>query len=139
MSEVKLEVYLFFPGTAREAMEFYKGVFGGELTLQTHGDAMGDQADPKLKDKIIHAKLEGGVVSLMASDDMGELPKESARVSLSLTGSDEAELRKVFDTLGGDGGKVAHPLEKQFWGDLFGDVRDKYGISWMIDVLAKKE
>ncbi len=137
MASVTLEAYLFFNGSCREAMEFYKTVFGGELTIQTHGEAMGEHADPNMKDKIMHARLEGDVV-LMGSDDMGDIPKESARVSLSLMGDDEAELRKIFDALSA-GGKVAHPLEKQFWGDTFGDLRDKYGMSWMVNINAVKE
>jgi len=136
MDKPRLDVYLFFPGTAKEAMEFYQKIFGGELSLQTHGEAMGDKADPKLKDKLIHARLEGGDVNLMGGDDMGTIPKESARISISLTGSDEAKMRKVFEELAA-GGKIEQPLEKLFWGDLFGVLRDKYGISWMVDVLAE--
>ncbi|HSX14674.1 MAG TPA: VOC family protein [Candidatus Saccharimonadales bacterium] len=137
MNGIKLEPYLFFNGRAKEAMEFYKSVFGGELSLQTHGEAMGEKADPKMKDKIMHAKLESGDVTIMASDDVGDIPKESARISLSLTGSDEAKMRQIFDTLR-SGGTVEHPLEKQFWGDTFGNLRDQFGISWMVDILAEK-
>lgn len=136
MDKPVLDVYLFFPGTAREAMEFYKGIFGGELTLQTVGEA-NPQAEEN-QDKIMHGRLEGGEINLMASDDMGDIPKESARISLSLTGADEDKLRQIFDALA-EGGEVKHPLEKQFWGDLFGDLRDKFGISWMVDVMPAKE
>src|SRR5438552_3422389 len=99
MNKTALEPYLFFNGNAREAMEFYKSIFGGELSIQTHKEAMGDHADPKLADKIMHARLEADGIVVMASDDMGDVPKQSARVSLSLMGNDEAKLRQIFDAL----------------------------------------
>lgn len=135
MTKVALEPYLFFNGNAREAMEFYKSIFGGELTIQTLAEAMPDAKEHR--DKIMHARLEGDV-TLMASDDMGVIPKESARISLSLMGSDETKLRGYFDKLA-EGGQATHPIEKQFWGDIYGDLRDKYGISWMVNINASKE
>jgi PhnB protein len=84
------------------------------------------------KSWIMHASLKGGGVDLMASDS----PKASdkaAKVELSLAGTDESEMRKIFNALA-EGGKVTMPLEKQFWGDTFGMLTDKYGVDWMMNI-----
>ena len=134
MGKVNLEAYLFFKGNCREAMEFYKSVFGGELNMSTMGDAPDMPGMPEVdKNWIMHASLEGGAVKLMASDS----PKASdkaAKVELSLTGTDadDAVMRKMFDGLA-DGGTVKMPLEKQFWGATFGMFTDKFGVSWMVN------
>jgi PhnB protein len=133
MSDINLNPYLFFKGNAREAMEFYKGAFGGELTVQKMGDVPPEGqmpgADP---DSVMHAKLTGGLVTLMGSDSP-QASDKTAKVELSLTGSDEAQLQTIFDTLA-EGGTVRMPLAKQFWGDTFGMLTDKYGVDWMVNI-----
>jgi PhnB protein len=133
MSKIDLNVYLFFKGNCREAMEFYKNIFGGELTIQTYGDVSATD-DKNKAEHIMHASLEGGDVKLMASDtDMAS--EKAAKVSLSLGGKDEARLREIFDQLSEDV-EVKYPLKKEFWGDIFGSVTDKYGVEWMVNIEA---
>jgi len=136
MANIRLESYLFFKGNCREAMEFYKSIFGGELSFQTYGDVGAANADND-KDNIMHAKLEGGLITLMASDTSMASPK-MAKVSLSLNGTDEKKLHEIFGQLS-EGVEVKHPLKKEFWGDTYGDLTDKYGIDWMVNIEAKKE
>ncbi len=139
MSQIDLNVYLFFPHTAREAMEFYKGVFGGELTMQTRGE-VDPTAPADMKELLIHANLEGGEVHLMGSDD-DDAKKASQfhRMAVSLNGhsDNEAKLRKIYDDLA-VGGSADHPLKKEFWGDIFGGLTDKFGIRWLINIAAKQ-
>lgn len=136
MDSVFLDVYLFFKGDCREAMEFYKGIFGGELTIQTYSDA--GMEDFELgKEKIMHARLEGGLVKLMASDTAKASPK-AAKISLSLGGTDETKLREAFEKLS-QNGEVQSELKKEFWGDIYGSLSDKFGIEWMVNIAAKKE
>jgi PhnB protein len=123
MANISLEPYLFFKGNCKEAMEFYKNVFGGELTMQTMADTP--------KEAQMHASLKGPV-NLMASDSSMASDK-TAKVELSLGGTDEAQMRKIFDGLA-EGGKVRMPLEKQFWGDVFGNLTDKYSVDWMMNI-----
>lgn len=133
MSNVNLEVYLFFKGNCREAMEFYKDVFGGELEMSTIGEAPDMPGMPEVdKNWIMHSSLDGGAVKLMASDSPKASDK-SAKVELSLTGTDESVMKKMFDDLA-DGGTVKMPLEKQFWGDLFGSLQDKFGVDWNMNI-----
>ncbi len=133
MGKVVLEPYLFFKGNCREAMEFYKSVFGGELEITDADPAqMGDMPNKEwFKGKVMHSSLKGKV-NLMASDSSTASDK-AAKVELSLGGTDEAEMREIFDKLAA-GGKVKMPLEKQFWGDIYGQLTDKYNIDWMMNI-----
>lgn len=135
MSKVNLEVYLFFKGECKEAMEFYKSVFGGELTATSYGDSPSMPGTEDVnKDWLMHSSLEGGEVKLMGSDTNQASP-EAKKVSLSLGGTDEAKMRQIFDALSA-GGKTTMALEKAPWGDIFGSFTDKYGIEWMMNIGA---
>jgi PhnB protein len=130
----RLNPYLSFDGDAREAMETYKDVFGGELTVSTFGD-MG-QTDEGLKDKVMHSQLETpSGFTLMASDTPpgADEFKPGNNYAVSLSGDDEAELRGYFDGLAKDG-NVTLALEKQMWGDVFGMVADRFGTLWMVNI-----
>lgn len=134
MNDISLNPYIFFKGNCREAMEFYKDVFGGELILQTYGEVKMGEEDQK--DLIMHATLANESMSLMGSDTEKASDK-AAKISLSIGGSDEAALRTIFDKLS-DGGDVFSELKKEFWGDIFGTVTDKYGIEWMVNITPSK-
>lgn len=135
MTDIKLNPYIFFKGECREAMEFYKAIFGGDLTVQTYGD-VGATSEETPKDYIMHADLEGGEISLMASDT-AEASPVARKVSISLSGTDEAKLRDIFDKLS-EGVEVKYPLKKEFWGDTFGSLTDRYGVEWMVNITASK-
>lgn len=136
MNDISLNPYIFFRGDCREAMEFYKDIFGGELYFQTHGE-VDENAAPEMKDKIMHASLTGGPLTLMGSDTEKASAK-AAKVTLSLNGSDEAKLTDIFNRLS-EGGEMLYPLKKEFWGDIFGGFIDKYGVEWMVNISAQKE
>ena len=129
----QLNPYIAFPGTAREAMDFYKGVFGGTLTVNTFGDF--GAPDPALADKIMHAQLETDAgYTLMGSDLAPGMPHTpGSSITVSLSGDDNDALRGYFEKLS-DGGSVTMPLEKQMWGDEYGQLTDRYGISWMVNI-----
>ena len=129
----RLNPYVTFDGNAREAMSFYKDVFGGELTINTFGEYGTD--DPALADKTMHAQLETSQgFTLMASDTApGMEHSPGNNIAVSLSGEDASELRGYWDKLS-DGGTVIMPLEKQMWGDEFGMCVDPFGISWMVNI-----
>ena len=134
-----LNPYLSFGDDAREAMDFYQSVFGGELTRTTFGDAgMGEEMgiEPAEKDKVMHSQLvtPGGLV-LMGADTPSKMGEQTpgGSISISLSGTDDAELRGYFDKLSGSG-QVHQPLEKAPWGDSFGMCQDRYGVSWMVNI-----
>jgi PhnB protein len=129
----RLNPYLSFTDNARQAMEFYQGVFGGTLVLSTFGD-MGEQ-DPGLADKVMHGQLEtDSGFTLMGSDTPpGMEHKPGDNITVSLSGDDTDELRGYWEKLS-DGGTVSAPLEKQMWGDEFGMCVDRFGIPWMVNI-----
>ncbi|RKT84927.1 PhnB protein [Saccharopolyspora antimicrobica] len=131
----RLNPYISFDGTARQAMEFYQQVFGGNLQVSTYGDA--GASDVPEADKIMHSMLEtDSGFTLMASDiPPGMEHRPGNNISVSLTGDSDEELRGYWAKLSADG-VVAVPLEKQMWGDVFGMCTDRFGITWMVDISA---
>ena len=130
-----LNPYISFRGTAREAMEYYAALFGGELTLSTFRDfGMPGVADEEL-DLIMHGNLAApGGMTLMGADAPAsmQVPAESY-ITISLSGDDDAELRRVWAGLA-DGGNVTMPLEVAPWGDAFGELTDRFGVKWMMNI-----
>jgi PhnB protein len=129
----RLNPYISFAGDARQAMEFYKSVFGGNLTLNTFADL--GQADSPVADKIMHALLEtDSGLTLMASDTPpGVEHHPGDNITVSLSGDDADDLRRYWEKLSGSG-TVTIPLEKQMWGDEFGACLDQFGIPWMVNI-----
>ena len=128
----RLNPYLLFSGNAREAMEFYEDVFGGELTVSTFGEFGADVA--AIADQVMHAQLETDRgFTLMASDPPPGAGGSGSNGAISLSGDDADELRGYWQKLS-DGGTVAVPLEKQMWGDEFGQVVDRFGVAWMVNI-----
>jgi PhnB protein len=135
----KLNPYVSFKDNARQAMEFYHTVFGGKLDLNTFGETQG-VGDPGEDNKIMHAMLEAeNGITFMAADTPASLEfNEGARISMSLSGDNEEELRGYFEKLSGSGGQVTLPLEKAPWGDSFGMCKDQFGVDWMVNISAQK-
>jgi PhnB protein len=134
---VRLNPYLNFKDSAREAMTFYQSVLGGELTVSTFGEYHASE-DATEQDKIMHAQLEtpDGFV-LMAADTPNAMEhRPQAGVSVSLSGDDEAKLRGFWDGLT-EGGTVLMPFEKAPWGDTFGMCVDRFGTSWLVNAAGQ--
>jgi PhnB protein len=130
---MKLVPYLNFMGNCEEALNHYKKVLGGTITVSSRYDDPNMNAPENYKDKILHAELTFDGGSLMGSDTFpGQELKygDSMNMSLGLAGEEEAT--RVFNALA-EGGKVLMPLEKQFWGDMFGHCIDRFGTRWMIN------
>ena len=130
---VVLDPYLNFRDETREAMEFYRGVFGGELRMMTFKEYQASE-DPSEDDKIMHAQLEADGIRLMAADTPNSMEHQpGTNFNLSLSGEDEATLRGYFEKLQ-EGGSVIMPLDKAPWGDTFGMVMDRFGVRWLVNV-----
>jgi PhnB protein len=129
----RLNPYVNFDGNAREAMEYYKSVFGGSLTINTFGEY--GASDAPGADNVMHAQLESEEgFTLMASDlAPGMTMNPGDNMTISLSGDDDAALRGYWNKLS-DGGNVTVPLEKQMWGDEFGMCIDRFGIPWMVNI-----
>lgn len=125
-----LNPYLSFDGTAREAMEFYRDVLGGELELNTFGEYGGSPADGVMHS---HLGTPSGFHLMGADTPEGQSLTPGTNITLSLSGDDADELGGYFQRLS-EGGTVTLPLEKQMWGDTFGMFTDRFGIHWMVNI-----
>jgi PhnB protein len=133
-----LNPYLSFRDNAREAMEFYKTVFGGKLEMQTFSEFHASQ-DPAEGNKIMHSVLtaDNGIV-FMAADTPNSMEYHAGtNISMSLSGDNETELRGYYEKLSA-GGTTNMPLDKAPWGDMFGMCTDKFGISWLVNISGQK-
>jgi PhnB protein len=136
--ETRLSPYVNFKNDTRAAMEFSKSVFGGELQLATFKDYHASQT-PSEDDLIMHAELHAGDgIVIMAADTPERMEfRPGTNMNMSLNGDNEAEMSAIFKKLSA-GGKVTMPLEKAMWGDTFGMCSDKFGVSWLVNITAKK-
>lgn len=132
--------YLNFDGQTTEAMKFYHSIFGGELSMQTFAEAgMADK--PELGERVIHAQLKNDALSFMASDTHPEFSPPFVpgnNINMSIVGTDSAKLTEYFNKLS-EGGKIDMPLEKQFWGDVYGALTDKFGVPWMVNISSPEQ
>ncbi len=129
----RLNPYISFDGNARQAVEFYQSVFGGELAVNTFGEY--GAADSPDADKIMHGQLEtpAGYTLMVSDTPEGRPYNPGDNMTVSLSGDDSDELRAYFEKLSA-GGNVMMPLEKQMWGDEFGMVADQFGIAWLVNI-----
>ena len=134
---MQLEPYLFFEGRCEEALEFYRKTLGAEVTALMRYRESPDPGmiRPGTENKVMHANVRIGTSTLMASDGICEGHPAVRGFSLSLTPADEAEAGRLFAALS-EGGRVEMPLTRTFWSPCFGMVMDRFGVSWMINVMA---
>ncbi len=128
----RLNPYIGFTDNARQALEFYQSVFGGTLVMNTFGEYGTEGPDA---DKIMHGQLETDKgYTLMGADTIAGMERDSgSAITISLSGDDGDELRGYWEKLA-EGGTVSLPLEKQMWGDEFGQCTDKFGVNWMVNI-----
>jgi PhnB protein len=131
----QLNAYLNFNGTARQALEFYAGVFGGNLNLSTF--AQFGAADSPDADRIMHGMLETEAgYTIMAADVTSDMEYHPmAGCSMSLSGDDADALRGYWEKLSATG-TITMPMQKQVWGDEFGMCADQFGVPWLVNISA---
>lgn len=142
--------HLNFRGTARQALEFYQSVFGGEVTLATYGD-LGMPAGVPGADKVVFGQIASpDGIRLMAYDIPGEDDPDAAATAgstrrengttqtdrtffQSLRATSLAELTRYWDGLA-EGADVVEPLAASAWSAGFGMLTDRFGVTWVLDV-----
>ncbi|GAA0495641.1 VOC family protein [Paractinoplanes deccanensis] len=132
----QLNPYLTFDGNAREALDFYKSVFGGDLAINTYGDF--GAPDPTAAGRIMHGRLDTpqGYTIMAADAPPGSTTTFGDNVVCSLSGDAGEGLEDVWDKLSPNA-EIEVPFEKQMWGDTFGQLKDRYGIHWMVNVTGQ--
>jgi PhnB protein len=138
VSKPTVEPYLTFGGRCEEALEFYKQAIGAKVEMVMRFDECPDPMPegmlaPGFEKKVMHSSFWVGNSMIMASDGCNPSAKFEG-FSLSISVANEAEADKVFAALS-EGGKVTMPLEKTFWSPRFGMLEDRFGVSWMVNVL----
>jgi PhnB protein len=128
---MKFTTYVNFAGNCAEAFKYYEKHLGGKVgMMMTHGQAPGStQAKPEWKDAVLHARITIAGTELSAADIPNAEPMRSAYLTLHATSDDEAE--RVFSALS-DGGQVFMPMQETFFASRFAQLRDRFGINWMI-------
>jgi PhnB protein len=136
---MQIQPYLFFDGRCEEAVEFYKSKLGAkvEMLMRFRENPEPAANPPGSDDKVMHACLRIGDTAVMASDGNCAGKPSFQGFSVSLTAKDEPEARRLFATLG-EGGQVQMPFAQTFFSPGFGMVADRFGVSWMVIVEARK-
>ena len=142
---LKLQPYLNFPGNAKEALEFYRSVFGGEFSSEvSFGDMPmeGVSIPPEDEGKMMHISLPIGEDNvLMASDTLESLGQQTVQgnsVYISVHPDSREEADTIFNGLS-QGADIEMPIGDQIWGDYFGSLKDKFGVGWMINYGASQD
>ena len=117
---MRIEPYVYFQGRCEEALEFYRGAIGADVTVFA-----------RIEDKVAHAVLRVGDTVVLTSDGQGTAQAEFSGFSLSLTVSEDAEAERLFDALS-DGGTVQVPMTPTPFASRLGLVADKFGVPWMV-------
>lgn len=137
-----VHAYLNFNGRCEEAVEFYRHALGAEVDMMMRfedapkgGECPPDEAGKITPSKIMHSSFRIGGTMVMASDCRCEGESKFEGFSLSLTVTTESEADHYFAALA-EGGKVDMPLAQTFWSPRFGVVSDRFGVSWMVNVMT---
>ena len=132
----RLSPYVHLDNRAKEALAFYQSVFGGEVAITTFGQFGTEGPDADL---VMHGQLDTADGNTLMVADIPSFmtpgPKGQT-ITLTVFGDDAETLHRQFDALAADGGTVGTALAKQMWGDEYGDLTDKFGIEWAINISA---
>lgn len=138
MMSISVNPYLIFDGNAREVVNFYEKALSGKvLGIMTFGDMPADPNYPltdDMKARVMHAQLKVGEADLMFSDIFPGMPYQPGNtVQIAIHPKEEARAREIFAALE-DGGQAIMPLQKTDWSPLYGMVKDKFGVTFQVNV-----
>lgn len=130
---MKLHTYINFPGTCRDALQFYEKHLGGKTLMISTFDQMPDPKNipPGLENGVMHARMNIGETILMASDGPKERVEPMRSASLTLSVDSDSEAERIYKALS-EGGEVFMALAETFFATRFAQLRDKFGVNWML-------
>jgi PhnB protein len=129
-----LQPYIFFYGRCAEALDFYKGLFGGSYEVMLIKDSpVAEQFPVDFRDKVMHASFTAPGIQFMASDgrETKGVDPDAGNISIALALTDAPKGESILAALA-DGGKVSMPLGPAFWGGRFASIVDRFGIEWLL-------
>ena len=132
----KLNPYISFRDTAKDALEFYRTVFGGDLTVTTFGEG-GMPHEPAEADRVMHGQLDApdGMVLMAADTPSGMDHTPGGAITIALFGDEHDRLSGYWDALS-DGGTVQMQLAQAPWGDTYGMCVDRFGVGWQVNIMG---
>jgi PhnB protein len=127
---MRMNTYVNFRGSCAEAFRYYEKHLGAKVgAMMTHAQSPESRTGAEWKDKVLHARITIGDTELMAADIPNAEPMRSAY--LTLRPESDAEAERIFAALA-DGGQAFMPIQETFFASRFGQLRDRFGINWMI-------
>lgn len=126
--------YVNLPGTAAEALEFYRTVFSGELELHTFASFGRTDGPP---DYIAHGVLRGPIQLFISDAGDGDHPFQAQGLLFAVLGVGDPEQSTTWFAALSEHGVVIDPLQPRPWGAWDGQVRDRYGLTWLIGYNTK--
>ena len=138
---ISLNPYLVLAGDTREAVHFYEEALGATIvSIMAFGDMPANPNHPiseEMKNRIMHAYLKVGNSELMFSDTFDGMPHQPGdSVQIAIHPTEETRAKEIFAALE-DGGQIIMPLQKTDWSPLYGIVKDKFGITFQVNVLGE--
>jgi PhnB protein len=132
---MRVTPYLYFKGACEDALTFYAACgLGGIVDLRRYaGSPMEDRDGGAWRNKVLHARFEGDGVRFFASDGPDSEPMKGSALMIDVESPDRG--LALFERLS-DGGRVTVPFKKQFWGDVYGNFTDRFGVQWAIIAAA---
>ncbi|MGW7005852.1 VOC family protein [Streptomyces sp. NPDC054933] len=135
---VNAVTHLNFRGEARAALTFYQSVFGGDMVMVTYKDA-GNVQDPSEADQVMWGQVAArSGFCVMAYDVPSRMPWNQGENAffVSLRGETTEEVTAYWEKLS-DGATVLQPLEPAQWAPLYGMLKDRFGVTWVVDVVSE--
>ncbi|TDD96701.1 VOC family protein [Actinomadura rubrisoli] len=135
---VKSVTHMNFRGDARAALEFYRSVFGGDLAVVTYKDA-GSVQDPAEADQVMWGQvIADNGFHVMAYDVPSQMPWDQGKNSffVSLRGESTEEVTAYWERLSA-GATIVQPLAPAQWAPLYGMLKDRFGVVWVVDVASE--
>ena len=135
----QIQPYLFFEGRCQEALDFYRRAIGAEVTAIVRFKESPDPGmiQPGSEDKVMHASFRVGDTAIFASDGRCGGQASFQGFALSLTVANEVEADRLFGALV-EGGQVIMPLTTTFFSPRFGMTTDRFGVTWMVNVMHEE-
>jgi len=130
---MNVQPYLFFDGRCDEALDFYQKAVGAKVGMLMRFKDAPDQSmvAPGSQDKVMHAQMQIGSTTVLASDGRCRGKPNFQGFSLAVSADTDAEAEKIFNALA-DRGRVTMPMAKTFFSPRFGMLTDKFGVGWMV-------
>jgi PhnB protein len=136
---MRLDLHLSFSGECQKALEFYRKVFGGDLSLLSYSDSpAAEQVPTEWRTKIVHGTLKIDDAEIAGADIVPEQYERPKGFQVLVQVDDVGVARRLFDDLS-EGGTITMALQETFWSPCYGILVDRFGVPWEVNCAAKHD